>query len=79
MRGNLRVPKYVENDMSQIFFKVGEFLAYVHWRRKVDHIFSQHVRYHGNQENLFLAYFDYFFSEKGNIYSSCTDKPLSEI
>ena len=30
MRGNLRVPKYVENDMSQIFFKVGEFLAYVH-------------------------------------------------
>ena len=41
--------------------------------------FSQHSRYHGNQDNLFLAYFDYFFSEKGSIYSGCTDKPLSEI
>ena len=28
--------------------------------------FSQHARYHDNQE-------------KGSIYSGCTDKPLSEI
>ena len=41
--------------------------------------FSQHDRYHGNQKNLFLAYFDFFSSEKGSIYSGRTDKPLSEI
>ena len=41
--------------------------------------FSQHARNHGNQDNLFLAYFDYFSVKKGSIYSGCTDKPLSEI
>ena len=41
--------------------------------------FSQHSRYHCNQKNLFLAYFDYFYVKKGSFYFGCTDKPLSEI
>ena len=45
----------------------------------MDSFFSKHARYHGNQENLFLAYFDFFFSEKGIIDSGCIDKPLPEI
>ena len=36
--------------------------------------FSRHAGFHGNQENLFLAFFDYFFSEL-RLYR----QPLSKI
>ena len=65
--------------MSQIFLKVRVFLAYVKWRKKWTPFFFQPVRFHGNQENLFLAYFATFLVKKGWFYHRCADKPLQEI
>ena len=50
-----KAPNLGENDMSQIFMKLWVYFAYVQLCIKWIPFFSQHVRFHGNQDFLSLA------------------------